>query len=81
MSDPIRLALLLCDTPIPAVQKLHGDYLAIFNKLLHSSLPPEASPERFVVDSFDVVHEQKYPNHDDVEYAGVLISGAGSSLS
>lgn len=69
----IRIALLLCDTPIPAVVSLHGDYHVIFGDLLKASLPENAS---FTLDPYDVVHKQEYPP-DNVEYDGILITGSG----
>jgi hypothetical protein len=71
----IRLALLICDTPIPAVLKTHGDYLAIFTRLFKESLPdPQVE---FTMDGFDVVNKQEYPSLD-AAYDGVVITGSGT---
>ncbi|KAJ3558428.1 hypothetical protein NM688_g930 [Phlebia brevispora] len=71
-----RLALLLCDTPIPAVQATDGDYSAIFHELLQKSLPNPSAP--FVLDSFDVKNKMEYP--DDVDkYDGILMTGSAAS--
>ena len=40
---PPRLALLLCDTPMPAVQREYGDYAQIFKDLLRNALPASKS--------------------------------------
>ena len=73
---PIKLALLLCDTPVPAVVKEYGTYLDIFRSQLQLSNPDDQFP--FTLDGFDVVEAQEYPNLDDGEgYRGVLISGSG----
>ncbi|KAF8528408.1 class I glutamine amidotransferase-like protein [Hysterangium stoloniferum] len=72
----LRLALLLCDTPIPAVLKEHGDYLDIFTRFLKSSLPdPNAE---FILDAFDVVNRQEYPS-PDTEYHGIILTGSAAS--
>jgi hypothetical protein len=77
----VKLALLLCDTPIPTVQKTHGTYVDIFRTQLQASLPAGANVE-FTLEGYDVVVAQEYPDLGDNEegdggYAGVLISGSG----
>ena len=72
-SSTIRLALLLCDTPIPPVLAKHGDYREIFDNWLKRT--PLADSE-FALDSFDVVNEMKYPP-EDVKYDGIILTGAG----
>jgi hypothetical protein len=72
-SKHLRIALLLCDTPIPAVVATHGDYHVIFSDLLKASLPENAT---FILDPYDVVHKQEYPP-DNAEYDGILITGSG----
>ena len=74
MTRTIRLALLLCDTPIPAVRSVHGDYHNIFHTLLNGSLPTGATS--FILDPFDVVHKQEYPPID-VDYDGIILTGSG----
>ncbi|KAL5504984.1 hypothetical protein ACEPAH_7647 [Sanghuangporus vaninii] len=78
---PIKLALLLCDTPVPAVLSAKGTYLDVFRELLRLSYPSsrpenEQSPLPFILDGFDVVSAQEYPDLDKGEYSGVLISGS-----
>jgi hypothetical protein len=70
----IRLALLLCDTPIPAVRSVHGDYHDIFHALLNDALP--GGTTSFILDPFDVVHKQEYPPID-VDYDGIMLTGSG----
>jgi len=72
----IRLALLICDKPIPAVLETHGDYLAIFTRLFRESLPDPRV--EFTLEGFDVVHKQEYPSLD-VGYDGVIITGSSAS--
>jgi len=77
----IRLALLLCDTPIPSVRSVHGTYLDIFRKLLQTSLAQSLeSPQReFELDGYDVVLG-KYPSEGQLsQYDGILISGSAAS--
>ncbi|KAL5521075.1 hypothetical protein ACEPAG_8997 [Sanghuangporus baumii] len=78
---PIKLALLLCDTPVPAVLAAKGTYLDVFRELLRLSYPSfklenEQSPSPFILDGFDVVSAQEYPDLNKGEYSGVLISGS-----
>ena len=70
----IKLALLLCDTPIPAVVSVHGDYHTIIGRLLLDALPD--NNQSFTLDPFDVVHKQEYPP-DDVDYNGIILTGSG----
>lgn len=73
-----RLALFLCDTPIPAVVAIDGDYSAIFHELLRKSLPnPSVS---FTVDSFDVRNKMEYPDEVD-KYDGIIYTGSGAYCS
>lgn len=77
----IKIALLLCDTPIPTVLSTHGTYVDIFRNLLQASLPPSAEVD-FTLDGFDVVVAQDYPDLGEDEdstgdYDGVLITGSG----
>lgn len=69
----IRLALLLCDTPIPPVLKEHGDYHKIFDRWLKIT-----SPGDFILDAFDVVHKMEYPP-EDVEYDAIIFTGSAAS--
>jgi hypothetical protein len=71
------IALLACDTLIPAVVSAHGDYHALLTTLLSASLPAGSDPHSaFVLDSYDVVHKQEYPPDED-KYDGMIISGSG----
>lgn len=75
-SKPVKLALLMCDTPVPAVLERRGTYLDIFRDQLRFSNPRAEFP--FELDGYDVVTAQEYPNLDE-GYVGVLISGSGLS--
>ena len=69
---PIRLALLLCDTPTPPVLKEHGNYHKIFDEWLRIT-----SPVDFTLDSFDVVNKMEYPP-EDVKYDAIVFTGSGT---
>ncbi|KAF8576341.1 class I glutamine amidotransferase-like protein [Ramaria rubella] len=72
----LRLALLICDTPVPSVVAVHGDYLAIFTRFFKASLPD--SRVEFSLDGFDVVHRQEYPSLV-AGYDGIIITGSAAS--
>lgn len=72
MMTSIRLALFLCDTPIPAVQETDGDYTTIFTTLLRNSSPST----HFIIDPYDVRHKQEYPEDVD-QYQGIILTGSG----
>ncbi|EPQ51608.1 class I glutamine amidotransferase-like protein [Gloeophyllum trabeum ATCC 11539] len=77
--SPVRLALLVCDKPIPAVVSNHGAYPEIFHEFLTATFPGKpASEPSFVLDCYDVVNEQAYPA-DDAVYDGILITGSAAS--
>ena len=71
----IKLALLLCDTPVPPVKQKYGTYREVFETLLDESRPSQ--DVSFTLDGFDVVSEQVYPNLDDGGYKAILLSGSG----
>lgn len=73
-TKPVKLALLLCDTPTPKVRDVYGTYLDVFRKQLHESNPDTSFP--FTLDGYDVVEAQEYPDIND-GYHGILLSGSG----
>ena len=76
--DP-RLALLVCDIPIPAVVKDHGEYPIIFERFLRASLPDGLSA--FTMDSYDIRYAMEYPKEDILDtYDGIIISGSGEFI-
>ncbi|KAL1745215.1 class I glutamine amidotransferase-like protein [Schizophyllum fasciatum] len=62
----LRLALLMCDTPMPSVQRDYGDYRQIFDDLLRRALDDARAPADtpYTLDAFDVVHAMAYPAED-----------------
>ena len=73
-----RLALFLCDTPIPAVLSTDGDYTAIFNDLLRKALPDKSAT--FTLDPYDVRNKMEYPEDVD-RYDGIILTGSGELRS
>ncbi|KAH9896838.1 class I glutamine amidotransferase-like protein [Cubamyces lactineus] len=78
-SKPYKIAVLLCDTPLPAILASQGDYGAIFETLFRNALREAGGPEtKFVVDAYDVRNEQVYPKDVD-QYDAVLLTGSAAS--
>ncbi|KAF9426867.1 hypothetical protein BGZ94_005887 [Podila epigama] len=80
--NTIRLALLVCGTPIAPVLEAHGDYPAIFRRLFEAGLETLKAqgaihPDtNLVLEGFDV-REGIYPT-SDVFWDGIVISGSAS---
>ena len=68
----LRLALLICDTPIQPVLDSHGDYHAIFLKHLKAALPDPSLD--FTLDPYNVV--QAAPDFNPSDYDGIVITGS-----
>ncbi|KAJ8487782.1 hypothetical protein ONZ51_g3971 [Trametes cubensis] len=78
-SKPYKIAVLLCDTPLPAIVASQGDYGRIFETLFRNALREAGGPEtEFVVDAYDVRNEQVYPQDVD-QYDAVLLTGSAAS--
>ncbi|KAI0360714.1 class I glutamine amidotransferase-like protein [Trametes cingulata] len=78
-SRPYKIAVLLCDTPLPAILASQGDYGAIFETLFRNSLQAVGDRDvEFVVDAYDVRNEQVYPKDVD-QYDAVLLTGSAAS--
>jgi hypothetical protein len=74
-----RLALLVCDTPLPGVVKDHGEYPTIFGRLFRTSLPDGIAD--FAMDPYDVRNAKEYPKMDILDtYDGIVITGSGDAL-
>ena len=72
----VKIALFLCDTPIPAILAVHGDYTNIFRTLLEQTLPPNFE---LVLDPYDVVNKMEYPDDDKLkEYDAIMLTGSGA---
>jgi hypothetical protein len=68
--QPIRLALLVCDTHMPFIP-IAGDYHHLFTTLLRKA----GNNLQFVLDPYDVVDNKHYPS-DPTDYDGILITGS-----
>lgn len=79
MATKLRLALLICDTPIPNVLEHEGNYNEVYHSYLRRSLDvyQKDSVQKidFQLDGFDVRFKEEYPNLD--EYDGIVITGSG----
>ncbi|KAK6082651.1 GMP synthase [Seiridium cupressi] len=75
---PIRLAILECDTPVPAVQEKYnnGGYGAVFTDLFRRATAPEPLESQLELSYHDVVnqYETAYPDPESLD--AVLISGS-----
>lgn len=80
MSSSLRIAVLLCDTPVPKVNERYDGYGGMFKGFLKSSaealnqkdrLDPETG---FELTNFDVVNENRYPKLDDID--AVILTGS-----
>ncbi|KAG7095176.1 hypothetical protein E1B28_005955 [Marasmius oreades] len=73
----VRIALFLCDTPIPSVLSTHGDYTRIFQALLHQTRPADSE---YLLDPYDVVNKMEYPTDSKLkEYDAIMLTGSAAS--
>ncbi|KAH9975239.1 class I glutamine amidotransferase-like protein [Lactifluus volemus] len=78
MLTKTHLALLVCDIPIPAVIRDHGEYPMVFDRLLRTSLPD--GHDDFAMDSYDVRYMMEYPMGAALDtYDGIIITGSAAS--
>ncbi|KIO31833.1 hypothetical protein M407DRAFT_241604 [Tulasnella calospora MUT 4182] len=79
MTETLKLALLVCDTPILPVREKYGTYTEIFHQWLSNSLQAIPSHHDFTLDPFDVVQGQ-YPSDDNIHsYDGFIITGSAAN--
>ncbi|CAI6098761.1 unnamed protein product [Clonostachys chloroleuca] len=76
MSRNFHIAVLECDTPVPAVKDTRGSYGQIFESLLKKGLQELDPPHNVtpVITKWDVVASQEYPDLHEVD--AILISGS-----
>lgn len=80
--NTVRLALLVCGTPIPSILEVHGDYPVIFRGLFQAGLDQlkeqgAIDPStKLVLEGFDV-REGIYPRAN--EWDAIVISGSGKA--
>ncbi|KAJ1305199.1 hypothetical protein OPQ81_000229 [Rhizoctonia solani] len=86
MTRHLNLALLICDTPVPAVLAAHGTYLDIFRTHLQKSLESALESKgqstdsvQFTLDGYDVV-KRVYPDEAKLgAYDGIMLTGSAAS--
>lgn len=72
---PIRLAILLCDTPQPGTLARVGNYEAVFSALLKDACAPDTLQSQLTITAHDVVNDlDSYPSLDDVD--ALLLTGS-----
>ncbi|KAJ6113422.1 Glutamine amidotransferase type 1 [Penicillium sp. IBT 18751x] len=81
MQPPLRIAVLECDTPLPAVNDRYNNegYYGVFKTLLKSSAEklgdPRLDPETGLqITKWDVVDAQEYPKLEDID--AMLLTGS-----
>lgn len=72
MAPQIRLAVLLCDTPVAPVLAEEGNYHKIFTALMRDAKPGAD----FVMDAYNVKDKLEYPTQD-LHYDGIFLTGSG----
>lgn len=77
-SNPLRLAILEADTPVPnANAKYHG-YRGVFTDLFRRAVAPDPLESHLAITGYDVVNQPDvYPDLDSID--AVLISGSKHS--
>lgn len=72
---PLRLAILLCDTPQPGTLARVGNYEAVFSALLTDACAPETLQSQLTITAHDVVNDlDSYPALDDID--ALLLTGS-----
>ncbi|KAJ5301499.1 hypothetical protein PENANT_c009G07360 [Penicillium antarcticum] len=76
MSSSLRIAVLVCDTPVQPVLEKYGDYYAIFQGLLKQGFQDLELPEELDVQfsGYHVVENPQFPELHD--YDAVLMTGS-----
>ncbi|PHZ08235.1 class I glutamine amidotransferase-like protein [Rhizopus microsporus ATCC 52813] len=77
MTRSLQLALLVCDTPMPEVKEIYGDYPVMFSTVF--GLAATNLGLTLSWDFFDVVDAQEYPSVEDIKnrkYDAIIITGS-----
>ena len=72
----LKLAILVCDSTIPSIEKEEGSYERIFTTFLHAANASLSTPHKLIIDAFDVF-DDCYPQ-DITVYDGVILSGSNA---
>lgn len=77
-----KICLLVCDNSLPSILTSKQTFADIFIEFLRSSHPSyRKGSSSFILDSYDVVDAQEYPNLEKEQYDGIIISGSGGHRS
>lgn len=77
-SNPIRLAILEADTPLPNTNTKYHGYRGVFTDLFRRAVAPDPVERHLAITGYDVVnHPETYPDLDSID--AVLISGSKHS--
>lgn len=78
----VRLAILECDTPLPAVVQKYGMYTSMYKSWLENSLLfnfKDVAVTSWTVEGFNVV-DGEYPKPEDMEgeraFDGIILTGS-----
>ncbi|KPM39696.1 hypothetical protein AK830_g6873 [Neonectria ditissima] len=77
MTRIFRLAVLECDTPLPAVKTVRGSYGEVFRVLLakgQQGLGSKGDDVQLDISKWDVVASQAFPNLDEID--GLWLTGS-----
>lgn len=83
MKQPLRVAVLECDTPLTQTKAKYGGYGGVFETLLRSGAKALNQPELvhpesgLEVTKWNIVDGDKYPNLEDVD--AIMITGSSTS--
>ncbi|KAF2423671.1 class I glutamine amidotransferase-like protein [Tothia fuscella] len=79
MKLPLRIAVLECDIPLDKTRAKFGGYGGVFELLLNNAAdalghPGLSSKEGLDIRKYNVIHEELYPNIEDID--AILITGS-----
>lgn len=80
MHQPLRIAILECDTPLPKTHSRYNGYGGVFISLFKSSANELNQPSRLnpgiglKFERWDIVNGDKYPNMEDID--AVVLTGS-----
>ncbi|EIM22019.1 class I glutamine amidotransferase-like protein [Wallemia mellicola CBS 633.66] len=72
----VKLAIFVCDSCIPSIEQVEGNYENIFRTFLTKANNEFETPHKLIIDAFDV-YKYEYPE-DVTVYDGIIISGSNS---
>ena len=82
---PLRIAILMCDSPLPQTTAKYGTYGGVFTSLLRSAaaslsteIPGLSDTEGLDITTWDVDKAELYPDLEDVD--AILMTGSSMFL-